>query len=84
MRPRAAWTFRGKPLAIVAERLLDIAAGGLARRARLNRSGKDESVHLSRLASLVEKGFAPADALIEGLSNEDPDLRREILARARI
>lgn len=79
-----AATFRGKPLATVAERLLDIAAGGLARRARLSRSGKDESVHLSRLASLVEKGFAPADALIEGLSNEDPDLRREILARARI
>lgn len=79
-----AATFRGKPLAAVAERLLDIAAGGLARRARLNRSGKDESVHLSRLVSLVEKGFAPADALVEGLSNEDPDLRREILARARI
>jgi glutamate--cysteine ligase len=77
-------TFRGKPLASLAERLLEIASGGLERRGRLNRTGKDERVHLSRLAALVEKGQAPADALTEGLSNGDGDLRREILARARI
>jgi glutamate--cysteine ligase len=77
-------TFRGKPLADLAQRLIDVASGGLERRARLNRNGKDESVHLARLSALVEKGNAPADALMEGLSNADGDLRREILARARI
>lgn len=77
-------TFRGKPLADLAARLLEIASGGLERRAQLNRNGKDERVHLSRLSALVEKGNAPADALMEGLSNADADLRREILARARI
>lgn len=76
--------FRGKPLASYAERLIEIASGGLARRARLNKNGKDESAHLQRLSGFVEKGFAPADALAEGLSNADGDLRREILARARI
>jgi glutamate--cysteine ligase len=77
-------TFRGAPLAELAERLLDIAAGGLSRRARLNKNGKDERAHLTKLSALVEKGFCPADALIEGLGNGDADLRQEILARARI
>ncbi len=52
-------TFRGAPLADLAARVLDIAAGGLARRARLNKNGKDERVHLARLAALVEKGVVP-------------------------
>jgi glutamate--cysteine ligase len=77
-------TFRGAPLAALAERLIDIAAGGLARRARLNKNGKDERSHLDRIAALVEKGWCPADVLVEGLGNTDADLRREILARARI
>lgn len=77
-------TFRGKPLAALAERLIDIAAGGLARRARLNKNGKDERAHLDRIAALVEKGWCPADVLVEGLGNTDADLRRGILARARI
>lgn len=77
-------TFRGKPLATLAERLIEIASGGLERRAQTNRSGKDERIHLTRLSALVEKGHAPADALVEGLSNSDADLRREILARATI
>jgi glutamate--cysteine ligase len=77
-------TFRGAPLADLAGRLLEISAGGLSRRARLNKNGKDEGVHLDRLAALVEKGQSPADALVEGLGNSDADLRREILARARI
>jgi glutamate--cysteine ligase len=79
-----AATFRGKPLASYAERLLAIAMGGLERRAKLNKNGKDERVHMQHMATLIEKGFAPADALAEGLSNADGDLRREILARARI
>jgi glutamate--cysteine ligase len=89
LRPRIAEqalmaTFRGAPLADLAARLLDIAGGGLARRARLNKNGKDERAHLARLAALVEKGSCPADVLVEGLGNCDADLRQEILARARI
>ncbi len=76
--------FRGAPLLRVAERVLEIASGGLERRARLNKLGKDERVHLAKLTSLIEKGQSPADALVEGLPEEGEARRREILARARI
>ncbi|APR87138.1 Glutamate--cysteine ligase [Minicystis rosea] len=79
-----AATFRGAPLADLAQRVIEIASGGLSRRARLNKNGKDERVHLARISALVEKGCCPADALVEGLGNSDTDLRKEILARARI
>ena len=72
------------PLAEVAEQVLAISAGGLQRRARLNKSGKDESVHLERIGALVEKGWSPADALVDGLTEGKPGLREEMLARARI
>ncbi|MBV9947443.1 MAG: glutamate--cysteine ligase, partial [Myxococcales bacterium] len=52
---------RGSPLASVAERVVDIADGGLARRARLDADGKDERIHLSRLRYLVGQGLTPAD-----------------------
>lgn len=77
-------TFRGGPLARLAEPLLAIAAGGLERRARLDRNGRDERVHLTRIQALVEKGWCPADALLDGLSGEGIELRRAILARSRI
>lgn len=77
-------TFRGAPLADVAERVLDIALGGLRRRARLNKNGKDEGAHLAKIVALVEKAQCPADALIEGLGGEGVELRREMLARARM
>jgi glutamate--cysteine ligase len=76
--------FRGATLAPLAEELLAIASGGLERRARLNRNGKDERVHLAKLATLVEKGRSPADELVDGLEGSGADLRREILARARV
>jgi glutamate--cysteine ligase len=56
----------GKPLRGVAERLLDIARAGLARRARLNPKGEDEGVYLRPLARLVEAGRCPADELRQG------------------
>ncbi len=89
IRPAIAETalateFRGAPLLGVAERLLEIATGGLQRRARLNKNGKDESVHLAKLAALIGKGQCPADALVEGLPDDGEARRREILARARI
>lgn len=79
-----AATFRGAPLADLAAKVVSIAQGGLERRACLNKDGKDERIHLARIAALVEKGHCPADVLVEGLHNDDADLRKEILARTRI
>ncbi len=75
---------RGKPIALLAEHLCAAAMGGLERRGRLNRNGRDERVHLNKIAALVEKGLSPADLLTEGLGAEGTSLRRDILARARI
>jgi glutamate--cysteine ligase len=79
-----AATFRGAPLAALAERVLAIASGGLERRARLNRNGKDERAHLEALAALIAKGWCPADALLDGLASGGGSLREQILARARM
>jgi len=76
--------FRGAPLADVAAQVLEIAEGGLVRRARLSRSREDESTHLARLKKLVERAHCPADVLLEGL-NGDSDVAPElILSRARL
>jgi glutamate--cysteine ligase len=75
--------FRGEPLAALAERVLSISEGGLARRARM-RNGQDERVHLARLGALVSKGQCPADALLQGLDPNSADLQREIIARTRL
>ncbi|AKT43172.1 glutamate--cysteine ligase [Chondromyces crocatus] len=77
-------TFRGEKLAVYAERLLDIASGGLERRNRLNKNGKDERVHLERLSSLVSRGQSPADALLEQFGSGGLDPRRRILELAKI
>lgn len=77
-------TWRGAPLADLAQRVVEIAMGGLERRARLNRNGRDERAHLERLADLVARAKSPADVLLEGLDAAAPDLRREILVRARM
>jgi glutamate--cysteine ligase len=57
----------------VAERLLEIAEGGLERRRCKNANGKDERIHLAKLRKLVEQGKTPADVLLEGMEKEaDP------------
>src|SRR5882724_11228230 len=45
--------FRGKRVAEIAQSMMTIAKGGLARRKRLSKEGRDETVHLVALASLV-------------------------------
>jgi glutamate--cysteine ligase len=77
-------TFCGRSVRSLAERVVEIANGGLARRRRLSTEGRDETIHLARLAQLVAIGKTPADVLTEGLHNEDPDLHSEILARTRL
>ena len=57
--------FRGAPLQVLAERLLEIAEGGLERRGFERPSdGKDERVHLARLKELVAEGWTPGDELL--------------------
>lgn len=75
--------FRAGTLQTHAEKLIEIAEGGLERRNRLTPSGKDERLHLSRLKELVAEGKTPADRLLEGLEHV-PDVRKEIIERARL
>lgn len=76
-------TFRGKPLAELAQKVIDIAEGGLARRNILGRDGKDERIHLQSIKSLAEHARCPADVLREGLTNES-DLKAAILERSTV
>lgn len=76
--------FRGKPLAALAEHLCASSMNGLERRGRLDSDGRDERMHLNRIASLVEKGRSPADVLTDGLGSDGEGQLREILGRARI
>ena len=73
--------FRGATLQPIAEKVLEIAAGGLDRRNFLSPSGKTERAHLTRMEELVSKGQCPADALLEGLERV-ADPRAEIIARS--
>ena len=58
-------SFRGAPMQKLAERLIEIAEGGLERRKNVRASdGKDERVHLARLRDLVARGKTPADELL--------------------
>ena len=88
LRQRIPWDglrapYRGKPLAALAEQVVDIAERGLERRAIFNREGKDERVHLAPVKALVARARCPADELLEGLKDGD-DLRRAILERATV
>jgi glutamate--cysteine ligase len=62
-----ATTFRGEPLARMAERLLAISEAGLERRGCRTNGGKDERVHLASLKALVEAGRTPADKLLASM-----------------
>jgi glutamate--cysteine ligase len=73
-----------QPMQKLAERILEIAEGGLGRRARLNEAGQDERIHLELLTRLVQSGKTPADAMIEGLSSGATPSTVEIIARTHI
>jgi glutamate--cysteine ligase len=72
--------FRAGTLQPFAEKVIEIAEGGLERRAQLSAAGKDERIHLARLKELVGKGHSPADLLTDGITYVR-DIRAEILAR---
>ncbi|MBX3232323.1 MAG: glutamate--cysteine ligase [Labilithrix sp.] len=64
----------------LAEKLIEIAEGGLERRDYKSPSGNDERVHLKRLKELVARGECPADRLLDGITNAR-DITAEIIAR---
>jgi len=55
----------GRKLRDIASQALDIARSGLARRARLNASGDNETGYLSALDEVVARGMTPAELLLE-------------------
>jgi glutamate--cysteine ligase len=73
--------FRVGTIQPLAEKVLEIAEGGLERRGFLSPSGKDERVHLKRLKELVAKGETPADRLLDGITHHQ-DMRAEIIKRS--
>jgi len=73
-----------QPMQALAERVLEIANEGLARRAILNEQGQDERIHLKLLTSLVQSGKTPADALIEGLTPDSTPSVADVIARTHI
>jgi glutamate--cysteine ligase len=53
-----------------ASEVLDIAAGGLTRRARLNSAGDNEGGFLDPLRDVIATGMTPADRLLDKYHNE--------------
>ena len=65
----------GESMKDFAGRVLDISAGGLTRRARLNSAGDNEGGFLDPLREVVATGITPADRLLNKYENEwDGDL----------
>jgi len=81
---QAPW--RQGTLVALAEKVIEIAQGGLQRRAHTGAEGNDERVYLKHLSSLVEQGKCPADALLDAVpttqSAQPPT--REIIQRSRL
>jgi glutamate--cysteine ligase len=58
-------TIKGRTVRDIARECLSLARGGLARRARLDRDGDDETIYLETLDGIVERGMTPADEMLE-------------------
>jgi glutamate--cysteine ligase len=76
-------TFRGRPLAELAARVVELAEGGLRRRARLDAAGQDETVYLRGIKTLVAQAKTPADVLLEGMSDEK-EFAAAVIRRCRL
>lgn len=74
----------GEPVAPLAQRLLEIASGGLERRARLDAEGRDERRYLEPLIALVADGRCPADELTRGLATGQELPVAELIRRTRL
>jgi glutamate--cysteine ligase len=65
--PRRAFAAEigGRDVLTLARETLSLAAGGLKRRARLDRNGRDETRYLRPLEESVARGVTPAEELLE-------------------
>jgi glutamate--cysteine ligase len=72
--------FRGAPMQALAERLIEIAEGGLERRGFKRPDGKDERVHLARLKELVAQGKTPADEVLARVKGPSPTFAADVVA----
>lgn len=61
--------FRGQTLREYALQVLKLSHNGLARRAILNKSGSDETVHLAPLIHTAESGLSPAEEKLYAYEN---------------
>ena len=68
-RRALATPFRKATLRDVARDALAIARGGLARRARRDRDGRDETLYLEPLEAIVSEGHTAAEDLLAALHN---------------
>ncbi len=62
--------FRGGTVRDLALQLLDIAKGGLNRRAKSDSSGRDESIFLDPLHKIAESGVTPAEDLLASFDGD--------------
>ena len=74
----------GVPAQRLAERVLEIAQGGLERRGRRDEQGRDERHYLDVLIALNAAGRSPADTLTAGLEGAGPFSPAELIRRTRI
>jgi glutamate--cysteine ligase len=58
-------TIAGRPLREVAMDVLGFASAGLARRARFNESGRDETMFLDTLETIARTGRTPAEEMLD-------------------
>ncbi len=65
-----AATIRGRTLLALATETLELARGGLSRRARINPGGQDETLYLEPLDDLVARGTTPAEELLAKYNGE--------------
>jgi glutamate--cysteine ligase len=65
-----AMTPDGETMRDFADKVLDISAGGLTRRARLNSAGDNEGGFLDPLRDVVATGMTPADRLLYKYEHE--------------
>jgi len=75
---------RGKPVADMAQALLSIAKQGLARRGRRTPDGRDETVHLAELETLVAHGKCPADLLVADFPKDPSQFKAEVIRRTHL
>jgi glutamate--cysteine ligase len=72
------------PAVDFAQRVFEIASGGLERRALKDARGKDERRYLEPLQPLLSKAEAPADLLTRGLSADATLTPADAIARCKI